>query len=226
VEGELWKGSFRLGGIAWLVAGVLYLALLGFSFMVGGEPATSRELLSQLASNAYTIRNVGVIFLLLELCLSVAFPILYIALQAKDKVWPLIATVFASTALLFDFISGLLMSSILPRLGPAYFSAPPAAQPAYEVVAELAYGYIWKVETPFHVALLSLAILIFSWVMRKGVFSKRTAYIGIAIGAVGIMGGLLGFFPIALLWPLWFLPTGVQLYRLGNVYPTNTPVFG
>ena len=67
-----------------------------------------------------------------------------------------------------------------------------------------------------HVALVSLAILLCSLLMLKGHFFKKpTALFGIVLGGAVVVGGLLGFVPVALLWSLWFLATGIQLFRLG-----------
>lgn len=63
---------------------------------------------------------------------------------------------------------------------------------------------------------MSLAVLIFSIVMLKGLFHKFTAIGGIVLGAIGIVGGFLGLIEPLLLLLLWHLATGIQVYRLGS----------
>ena len=214
MEQNPWKELFRIGGVALVIAGLLYLGLLVILVSAGGTPAGSAELLSKVASVPFAMKTVGVIFLVGELCLVGAFPALYLALKQVNRVWPLIGTACALVALMFDLPSGLLVYS-LPGLGGAAVSAPKATQPTYEALGDLVYRYLYQAETPLHVALVSLGILMCSLVMLQGRFNKPTALFGIVLGGVGVVGGLLGFVPVALLWSLWFLATGVQLFRLG-----------
>jgi len=61
-------------------------------------------------------------------------------------------------------------------------------------------------------------------VMLKGVFGKRTAYVGIVTGIVGIVAGFYVFVPALVLFTLlslltlgaWCLMAGRRLYQLGK----------
>jgi len=214
MEQHAWKGLFRIAGVALALAGLLYLALLVILVSAGGTPVSPVEFLRRLAAAPRVTQSVGVVFLVGELCLLGAFPALYLALMRVNRVWSLIGTACAFVALMFDLFSGLLVSA-LPGLASALISAPRATQPTYEVLGEMVYRYLYQAETPLHVALVSLGILICSLVMLKGRFNKPTAFLGIVLGGAGVGGGLLGFVPVALLWSLWFLATGIQLFRLG-----------
>lgn len=201
-----------------MTAGLLYLGLLVILVSAGGTPAGSAEFLRRVAAAPRVTQSVGTVFLVGELCLLGAFPALFLALKEVNRAWSLIGTACALVALMFDLLSSLLVYA-LPGLGSALVSAPRATQPTYEVLGDLLYGYIYQVETPLHVALVSLGILMCSLVMLKGRFNRPIALFGIVLGGVGVVGGLLGFLPVALLWSLWFLATGIQLYRLG--FPLN-----
>lgn len=214
MEQHAWKGLFRIAGVALLMAGLLYLGLLVILVIAGGTPAGPVEFLRRVASTPRVTQSVGIVFLIGELCLLGAFPTLYLALKEVNRAWSLIGTACALVALMFDLLSGLLVYA-LPGLGSALVSSPRATQPSYEVLGDLLYRYIYQAETPLHVALVSLGILMCSLVMLKGRFNKPTAFLGIVLGGAGVVGGLLGFVPVALLGSLWFLATGIQLYRLG-----------
>ncbi len=213
MEQHSWKPFFRLGGVALVIAGLLYLGLLVILVSAGGTPAGPTELLRRLAAAPLVTQSVGLLFLVGELCLLVAFLALFLALKEVNRAWSLIGTACALVALLFDLLSGLQVSA-LPGLGSAMVSAPRASQPIYEILGGLVYRYLYQAETPLHVALVSLAILLYSLLMLKGRFKKPTAYFGIVLGGASMIGGLLGFVPVVLLWSLWFLATGMQLYRL------------
>jgi hypothetical protein len=70
----------------------------------------------------------------------------------------------------------------------------------------------------------SLGVLITGLVMLKGIFSKATAYLALAVGISGIL--FIGSYVAdalamlryvnALLATAWFLFAGVKLYRLGQ----------
>jgi hypothetical protein len=213
MEQHPWKELFRIAGVALVIAGLLYLGLLVILVSAGGTPAGPTEFLRRLASAPGVTKTVGIVFLVGELCLLGAFPALFLALKELNKAWSLIGTACALVALLFDLLSGLLVYA-LPGLGSALVSAPKASQPTYQVLGDLVYRYLYQAETPLHVVLVSLAILLLSLAMLQGRSRKPTALFGIVLGGAGVVGGLLGFIPVALLWSFWFLTIGVHLSRL------------
>jgi hypothetical protein len=102
-------------------------------------------------------------------------------------------------------------------------AASAAQQAAYLAAAHyglatvpLANTYSWVIS--------SVAFLLISMAMLKGVFSKRTAYVGIAAAIVGIAAGFYVFhpalatfgLPFALLTGVWSLMAGRRLYQLGK----------
>jgi hypothetical protein len=209
-----WRGLFRIGGVAFVVAGLLYIVLIGLLVTGGGKPSGAAELLTLLSEKKFLMRSVGAIFLVMYLCLMVAFPALFVALIRVNRAWPLAAMVIALTALMFDTISGLIVYA-LPSFALSATAAPSGLQSAYLVSMELAYNYIFQFETAAHVALVSLAILIFGLVMSKSFFGLGIAYTGIVLGSVGVVAAaLFGFYFISIIWPTWFIPTGIKLYRL------------
>ena len=71
----------------------------------------------------------------------------------------------------------------------------------------------------------ALGTLLIGLVMRKGIFSKTTAYLGIIGGALGILSVVGPLFVPALdptiivaslLYTIWFLLVGIRLYQLGK----------
>ena len=76
----------------------------------------------------------------------------------------------------------------------------------------------------YSILIPSLGTLFVSLVMLKGVYSKRTAYLGLAVGFTGIIAladpfvGAWGKVHIvnALLATIWFLLVGWRLYKLAQ----------
>ncbi|HKA50376.1 MAG TPA: hypothetical protein VKK19_12375 [Candidatus Dormibacteraeota bacterium] len=143
-----------------------------------------------------------------------ALPALYVALRSVNRTWPLVAGLVAAVALMADINSGLWVYA-LPDLGNASVAATTAARAGYTASGQLLYSYIYGSETRFYVSLLSLAVSIFSLTMLRGEFNRGVAYLGILLGLAGVVLGLIGFIPVVVLLSLWFLPTGIKLYRLG-----------
>lgn len=216
MEQYSWKELFRIGGAAQVTAGLLYIALLVILTQVGGLPTNGAALLHSIASKTVLMQTTMILFIVIDLCLlTAAFPALFLALKEINRAWPLIATMFASVALLLDIIEGLVVYS-LPAFATSYLAAPGTVQPVYGIIADQLYRYIWTIQSPFEVILLSLSVLIFSVVMLKGLFNRLTAVGGIVLGAIGIVGGFLGLIEPLLLLLLWHLAAGIQLYRLGS----------
>src|SRR5215472_5278850 len=136
MEQHSWKTLFRLGGVALVIAGLLYLCLLVILVSAGGTPAGPAELLRRLATAPRVTQSVGLLFLVRELCLLIAFLALFLALKEINRVWSLIGTACALVALIFDLLSGLLVYA-LPSLGSAALSASSATQPTYEILGGL-----------------------------------------------------------------------------------------
>src|SRR5579859_5221006 len=90
-------------------------------------------------------------------------------------------------------------------------------QSAYRVVADFLYAYIYRVESPFLAIMLGVGTLVISWAMRNSAFGRMSTYVGFVTGAIAIMGGITGFFPLLLSLSIWSLLVGMKLFRLRDV---------
>jgi hypothetical protein len=213
-----WRQFFRGGGIAFLVAGSCYAALIPLGSIAaitgrGGGRENGQDLIDQALSNGTMLKIAMVLFIITDLSVIVAFPALATALRKVNRPLPLVATVLATVAMLLDIMAGLLMYSVTGSFS-AYTSASDEVRSAYLATAEVLYQYVYKVETPFEIIALSLGVILMSFVMLNGVFSKRAAYIGIGIGAAGVVAGVLGLLVAPLLLSVWYVTVGIQLYKL------------
>lgn len=209
-----WKQLFKTAGITFVLAGVIYIALSVILVISGGNlPTSGKELLDKMAAQGSLIQTAMVLFIIKDVGVLVAFPTLAIALSKANRSWTLVATVFASVAMVLDIVSGLIVLSLRP-FADAYATASGTLRSVYLIDADFIYEYIWRVETPFMVILLSLAVLIFSSVMRTGDFGRALAYTGIIIGAIGIIGALFGLIQPVLLLSIWYIAVGIRMYRL------------
>jgi hypothetical protein len=75
-------------------------------------------------------------------------------------------------------------------------------------------------EIVYAIAILSFAILVIGWVMLNGVFSRTTAYVGMATGILGI-ASLAGWWVTIILnavfATVWLFFVGSRLWRLARL---------
>jgi hypothetical protein len=152
------------------------------------------------------------IFVVIDLGWLVALPALYVVMAVNDRGWPAVAWVAAGTGALLDMISGLWIFSF-PDFSAAYWAAGEQLRPTYVPTGELFFTYVFRVETPFAVAMQCLGALILSVAMLRGAFDRRIAYLGIVTGALGVAGALAGQIPAIFLLIPWLVATGVALLR-------------
>src|SRR5262249_59106342 len=101
-----------------------------------------------------------------------------------------------------------------------------AGRAAYVPAANYAVAILSSgLEAVYSILILSLGILVIGLVMRRGIFGKPTAYLGVITGILGIVSVVGPFFVrtlsltiIATSVPttVWVVLVGVRLYRLGQ----------
>jgi uncharacterized protein DUF4386 len=218
-----WRGVYRAGGVCLLVAGLIYLAQVVLGALVSA-PTDSQQFLQSLANHAGVARATYGLFSIADFLLVPAVLGLYLSLKRVGKNLMLVATGLMAVFIVVDLTmtdAGTL--TIVTLTQHAATAASAAERAAYMAAAHyglatvpLANTYSWVIP--------SVAVLLISMVMLKGVFSKRTAYVGIAAGIVGIAAGFYVFLPalaalgllFSLLLGAWSLMAGRRLYRLGK----------
>jgi hypothetical protein len=156
-----------------------------------------------------------VLFIVKDICVLISLPALVIVLSNAQRAWPIIAAIFATVALLLDIVSSLLVLA-LPGFERAMEAAPVSARTAYVVVADFLFRYIWQLETPFIVALLGLAVVLFGITARRAALPWFVSYSGIILGAVALIAGLAGRIEPVLFIAVWYIAIGVQLLRIAK----------
>jgi hypothetical protein len=217
--GDEWRSLRRIGGAALIAAGALYVVLVFAVLSSAGLPTTGVVMLARIAEQAVLIRTVMALFVVIDLGWLIALPALYAALAAHDRGWPVVAWVVSGTGALLDMISGLWIFSF-PEFSAAYQAAGEQLKPAYLPTGELFFTYVFRVETPFAVAMQCFGALILSAVMLRGAFDRRIAYVGLVTGALGVAGALAGQIPAIFLLIPWLVVTGVALLRSAPAPPT------
>ena len=223
------KWLYRVSGTAAFVLVVAYFLTFPIYFWVGVQPASGVE--TQLA---YFAEHAGgwwaIVFLMVftDLLLVPIFFGIYMALKHVNKGLMLVALTFkAFLFVILDLAVTWTAYSTMIIAGVQYGAATTEAQRA-ALVAGAAYASAMLASPLAHIyanVIPALGVLFAGLVMLKGVFSKATAYLALAMGLAGILylGSIfidsLAVFAIvaALLGMFFYLLAGIRLYKLGNL---------
>ena len=218
------KWLYRVGGISALVIGIGYIIIFPLFAHVGAPPSSGGEVwlkyLERKTTVWWAILGLSVLtdFLFVPVALS-----LYVALERVNRNAMLIATAFVGLFVVLDMaVTWTNYASLLTLSGLHDAATNDVQRAAYVAAANYASAVLAsRTEVFYSIVDFSVAILIIGFVMLKGkgIFSKTTAYLGLAAGIFGI-GSIAGLFLIiivnAVLTTVWVWFVGYRLFRLGQ----------
>jgi hypothetical protein len=218
---------YRAGGVSALVLGIAYLVIIGLYVPIGAPPSGAEARLAYVAGNTRTwwaILGLSVLtdFLFVPVALA-----LYLALKGVNRSAMLLATACVGLFIVLDLAITWTNYEALITLSGKYTAAANDAQKAAAVAAAIHPSAVLESRLLFVYNSLTLAvgILMTGFVMLMGIFSRSTAYLGLATGLLGIISVVGPFFVSALsltiivtsiLTTVWVLLVGYRLYGLGR----------
>jgi hypothetical protein len=223
------RWMYRVSGITAFVLVVGYFLTFPIYFWVGDPPASGIE--AQLAYFAGQAAGWWAIVLLMvftDLLLVPIFFGIYLALKHVNQGLIFLALAFkAFLFVILDLAVTWTAYSTLIIAGVQYDAAATEAQRAASV-ASAAYASA-MLDSPlfgtYAILIPSLGVLFAGLVMVKGVFTRATAYVALAVGLTGIL--FMGSYIIdslavlryinALLATVFYLLAGYRLYKLGKL---------
>jgi hypothetical protein len=221
------KWFYRVAGISALVLGMAYIIIVALYVPMGAPPSGADARLRYLSGNTtvwWAILGLSVLtdFLFVPVALA-----LYLALKKINRNAMLVATAFVGLFVVLDLAVTWTNYASLITLSGNYAAATNDAQRAASVAAAAYPSAV--VETSllgvYVILVPAVGILITGLVMLKGIFSKTTAYLGLATGILGIVSVVGPVFVSSLgvaviiasvLTTIWVLFVGFRLYRLGE----------
>ena len=221
------KWLYRVGGISAIVFGIAYIVIIALYVPMGARPSGAEAWLAYIAGHTaawWAILSLSVLtdFLLVPVALS-----LYLALKGINRNVMLVATAFVGLFVVLDLALTWTNYASFIALSGNYAAATDGAQRAVLVTAAIYPSAVLESSLLFvyNTLTLSVGILMTGFVMLKGIFSKITAYLGLATGVFGIVAVVGPIFIRALdvtiifaslLTTAWILFVGYRLYRLGQ----------
>lgn len=219
-----WRALYRVGGVAGLLAGTVYLVAAVLVFTTPSPPTAGGA-----ATLEYIAAHRGLYLLKQALWLGPSVPAmlvflaLYPALKGVSKSYAAIGAVLSVSAWALPLAwpttgEG---SPILITLSDGYAAATDAAaRTAFATAAEV---LVATEATPTAIGILqTLGLLVISLVMVRSALPKWVAYLGVATGTLGVVSEalieLLGaaYALYGVLVMVWFLVIGWQLLRLAR----------
>jgi hypothetical protein len=215
-----WNGIFTVGAVAafgYVVLGIVAPALLYFPV---GYPRTSdgETLLTFIADHrgwwlALQTLTLGPGFLAIPV-----FAAIFVALSQVEKGYAAVGSILAiSCQILFvSFYPGTLGMLFL---SDQYAAADPERRQDLVAAAEAVTAPL-DAYNPLYETVFAVSVLILSLVMLRGVFSRWTAFLGIAAAASELIGVSLlsligmGYFWWWLVFAVWFLAVGWNLWQM------------
>jgi hypothetical protein len=221
------KWLYRVGGISALLLGIGYIITIPLYVHVGAPPSGGEAWLTYLVGKTtvwWAILGLSVLTDVLFVPVALA---LYLALKGVNRNAMLLATAFVGLFIVLDLAVTWSNYASLITLSGKYAAVTNGAQrAAYVAAANYASAVLASsLEAVYSILVLSVGILLIGLVMRKGVFGKGTAYLGVVTGILGIVTVVGPFFVSALsvtiivtsvLTTVWVLLVGYRLYRLGQ----------
>jgi len=227
------KWVYRVGGIAAFLLVIGWFLAFPFYAAAGGpEPFGAEARLIHYAGRETAWWGILWLMVITDLFYVVIQLALYQSLKKIAQSMILLAVAFKGLFVVLDL--GVLWPNhaALFDLSSLYAAATSEVQRTAIVNAAYASSAALDSLLPnlYSIVIPSLGTLFVSMAMFKGVFSKRTAYLGLAVTATGIIAmadPFLGAWGIvhlvnALLATIWYLLVGWQLYKLDQ--QTNNPL--
>ncbi len=245
-----WKGLYRVGGVAALIAGVLFRRNLGAEIALFSQhesPVTVSDWFALLQSNRLLgLAYLNIFDIVNYVLVGLMFLALYVVLRRASRSYMAIAAALGFLGIAVYFASNTAFSML--SLSDQYAGATTEAQRTLLLAAGEAMLVINRFSDPGshpgtggYISLLLIAVagMITSLVMlRSDVFNRATAYVGILASAFDLAYGiayafvptvdseLLGilFIPAAgLLLMIWHIMVGWRLYQLGRLEGKTVP---
>lgn len=223
------KWIYRVGGLSGIVLGIGYLLTIPLvTLYAGGFPPLGAEArLAFFAEHAAGWWVATALMVFTDLLYIPFFLALYHALKGFNKYLMLLAFACAGLFVVLDLATTWTSFPSLIILSSNYAAATSDTQRAIIVAAA---GYPSAIiDSPlsgiYAILIPALGLLFASLVMRKGIFSKTLAYMGMIAGVSGILAGISPIFMSdqetaqyinATFAMIWFFFVGLKLNRLGQ----------
>jgi hypothetical protein len=215
------SGLYKVGGVSFVVVGILFLSKYLLDLSIGSPPRDGAELLAWRAAGELPIAITNEILFFAAMFLVPAVIALYWGLGGVNRVAAAIGcgvlAALIPVLMMLDIVQG---RFVYPIYG-FKVDTPTVAG----LVLAIYGGGLHAVAIAFGVATVALSVA-----MLRGSFGRGVAYLGFAAAAFDVVGsypeaiGPILTLVSQILFAAWFVAVGSMLYRLPRSAHENTPV--
>lgn len=209
------KGIYKLGGISFIVSGILFFLVYLLSLMAGPPPSTGVEILAWRVLGELPLAFTNETLFFAAVFLVPAVIALYYSLASIDRTKATVGCGIIASVIPIIFILVIFHGRLIYPVYNIVVNTPAFA----ELVIAIYYGGLHATSL-----LLGGATIVVSLAMKRGVYGRNIAYLGIATGAFDIIGsypyviGPILIMVSQILFTAWFLAVGWKLYRSSEIY--------
>jgi hypothetical protein len=217
-----WRLLYAAGAASALLYVVLVVVPVTLVFAAPVPPTDGRAVLEYIAANKVVYLTELISFVGLGVPALVVFTAVAVVLKDVDKNLALIGGLFGVASETIALALGSSPQSLhsgLVVLSDSYRAASTDAQRTS--LAGAADALVAATNAVSWAGILTAAgILILSWIMRRGIFARGVAVVGVVTGGLGILSEALRpmigpvYMIYGLLLPTWFALVGWRLFRL------------
>jgi hypothetical protein len=204
-------GLYKIGGISFIISGILFFLAYLLGLMAGPPPSGGVEILAWRASGKLPLALTSEILFFAAVFMVPAVFALYHSLASIDRTKAAVGCGIIAVVIPVIFVLLIFHGRLVYPVYDMRVSTPAIA----EFVVTVYYGGLHAIGL-----LLGGATIVVSLAMRRGVYGRNIAYLGIATGVFEIIDAypwIIG--PILelvsqILFVAWFLLVGWKLYRM------------
>ena len=185
-----WKGLYRIGGVSAFIYGILLFVALALLFILGQPPSGGQGFLNYYAGRESLGRLAFGLFGISDLMTVPVMFAMYVALRGVSRNAMLVASAFFGLFIVLDLGVNVLNNLSLITLAEHYAAVTsPVQQASYVATADYMLVTLSVAGPIYGFVFPCIWGLVASLTMLRGVFSRRTAYVGVAASMLGIIGG-------------------------------------
>lgn len=205
------KGIYTFGGISFIISGILFLVKYLLDLMVGPPPSSGAEILAWRASGELPLAFTSEVLFFAGVFLVPGVIALYYSLASLDRSKAVLGCGIIAVVIPIIFVLVIVHGRLIYPVYNIRVNTPAVA----ELVVAVYYGGLHAIGL-----LLGGATIVVSLAMKRGVYGRNIAYLGIATGVFDIIGaypdtiGPILIMVSQILFAAWFLAVGWKLYRM------------
>ena len=221
-----WNSVYRIGGMAMLSVGLLYLLLGVFTLSLGIPATPTTADLPTFAAHATGGRLTFGLFMVTDLLLIPVLLAFYLALRQINRPVVVVGSVLLALFIVMDLVVTEPNWITLYSLAYSYTHASSPDQAASYLASATKALDLVPLTNALSYIISSAAFVLLSVALVRSVFGRPVARIGIGVNAAGVLAGFGYFVPVfaplitAVLFAfgLWMILAGVRFYRFSAAH--------